>query len=81
MTKSVNRIQELREARSWHRTVIGAAFNVGERTVRRWESGEIAVPSDLIPGLADLFGVTPEYLMGWDRQPIETASVGKGSGS
>lgn len=67
MTKSVNRIRELRQARDWHRTVIAAAFNVGERTVYRWETGDTPVPSDFIPRLAGLFDVTPEYLMGWDR--------------
>lgn len=74
MTKSVNRIQELREARDWHLTVVGAEFNVSERTVRRWESGEVPVPVDFVPRLAALFDVTPEHLMGWDRIP---ASSGK----
>jgi transcriptional regulator with XRE-family HTH domain len=68
MTKFVNRISVLREARGWHRTVIAAEFNIGERTVRRWENGEVEIPSTVIPRLADMFDVTPEYLMAWDRQ-------------
>lgn len=69
MSKSGNRLAELREARDWHRTVVAATFNVGERTVYRWEIEETPVPSDLIPALAQLFNVTPEHLMGWDREP------------
>ena len=68
MTKFVNQISVLREQRGWHRSVIAAEFNIGERTVRRWESGEVSVPSEYIPQLAALFDVSPEYLMGWDRE-------------
>ena len=68
MTDSVNRISVLRKQRGWHRTVIAAEFNIGERTVQRWEAGETPVPSTVIPALAALLDVTPEYLMGWDRE-------------
>lgn len=72
--EAANRIAELREARAWHRTVVAAQFNVGERTIHRWENGESAVPSDLIPRLAALFDVSPEFLMGWDRTPLDSGS-------
>jgi transcriptional regulator with XRE-family HTH domain len=72
MTKSVNRLEELREARGWHRTRVAGEFGINERTVRRYESGEQDVPSALIPELAAMFEVTPEYLMGWDRESTET---------
>ena len=68
MSEVTNRIAELRETRGWHRTVVAAACNVGEKTVYRWETGESKVPSDLIPRLADLFEVTPEFLMAWDGE-------------
>jgi DNA-binding transcriptional regulator YiaG len=76
MTNSVNRIQELREARGWHRSVVAAKFNVGERTIRRWEDEATAVPSTAIPVLADIFETSPEYLMGWDRDSTPTTGVG-----
>lgn len=68
MSAQGNRLAELREARDWHRTKVAACFeNVREKTVYRWEVGEVPIPSDFIPVLAELFEVTPEYLMGWDR--------------
>jgi len=67
MTDFVNRIESLRKAKGWHRTVIAAEFNVGERTVMRWEAGTTSVPSDYIPRLAEMFDVSPAQLMGWDR--------------
>ncbi len=70
-----NRLAELREARAWNQTVVAAECNVGERTVRRWETGETAIPSEQIPRLAALFDVTPEYLMGWDRVPAGTGEA------
>jgi transcriptional regulator with XRE-family HTH domain len=70
MSESQNRLAELREAREWHRSKVAGAFNVGERTVQRWENGETPVPSDLIPALAKLFGVSTDHLMGWDREPV-----------
>jgi transcriptional regulator with XRE-family HTH domain len=73
--RSRNRLAELRQARDWHRTVIAAEFNLSEKTISRWESGEVAIPSDCIPRLADLFDVSPEHLMGWDREPVTQGEV------
>jgi transcriptional regulator with XRE-family HTH domain len=76
MSGNGNRLAELREARGWHRTKIAAAFeNVREKTVYRWEAGEVAIPSDAIPVLAAMFEVAPEYLMGWDREPAATGKA------
>jgi DNA-binding transcriptional regulator YiaG len=75
MSKVTNRIAELREARDWHRTVVAAACNVGEKTVYRWETGESKIPSDLIPVLAALFDVSERHIMGWDREPTPTAKA------
>ena len=67
MSTSGNRLAELREARGWHRSRVAAHFNLGEKTVYRWEVEDTPIPSDLIPDLADLLEVEPNYLMGWDR--------------
>jgi transcriptional regulator with XRE-family HTH domain len=72
MSSTSNRLAELREAREWHRSRIGAMFNVGDRTVARWENGESPIPSTAIPQLAELFEVTPEFLMAWDHEGAKT---------
>lgn len=69
-----NRLAALREAKDWHRSKVGATFNVGDRTIARWENGETPIPSDSIPLLAEMFDVTPEYLMGWDRESASTTA-------
>jgi transcriptional regulator with XRE-family HTH domain len=74
MSTTGNRLAELRGERNWHRSKVAGAFNVGERTVYRWETGETPIPSDLIPALSALFEVTPEYLMGWDRNDSKAAA-------
>jgi transcriptional regulator with XRE-family HTH domain len=73
--KAENRLAELREARDWRRSVVAAEFNLSEKTISRWESGEQPIPSDVIPRLADLFDVTPEHLMGWDRESSTKAAA------
>lgn len=68
----LNRLQELREARSLHLVEVAAVCRVSERTLRRWEATEIAVPDSHKPTLAAFFDVSVEHLMGWDRQPAST---------
>jgi hypothetical protein len=48
-------------------------FNsVYESTVSRWETGEVPPPDRVKLALAKFYGVTPEFLMGWDA-PKEAA--------
>ena len=62
-----NRLRSLRENRDLHLVEVAAVCKVGERTVRRWEAGEVAIPDEHKLALAAFFGVTVEHLMGWDR--------------
>ncbi len=43
-------------------------MRVSERTVYRWEAGEVAIPDQKKLDLADLFGVSVIWLMGWEDQ-------------
>lgn len=61
-----NRLEELREARGYPRTKIATVCGVGEAQVRRWESGEVLVPTRYLPTLCELFDTDTEHLMGWD---------------
>jgi transcriptional regulator with XRE-family HTH domain len=70
-----NRLAELRQARDWRRSVVAAEFNLSEKTIYRWESGEQPIPSDVIPTLAALFDVSEVHLMGWDREPTPTSKA------
>lgn len=60
-----NRLRELREARELERYDISARFRVDPATVSRWERGISTIPDAVKLELADFYGVTPAYLMGW----------------
>jgi transcriptional regulator with XRE-family HTH domain len=63
-----NRLKELRDKRDLKPYDIAARFRVDQSTVARWENGTSRVPDELKLQLADFYGVTPAYLMGWPEQ-------------
>lgn len=63
-----NRIRALRNASGLSRAGVADRLDVTERTVIRWEKGEVAIPDERKLQLAELFGgVSVPHLMGWDR--------------
>lgn len=47
---------------------VGDAVGVGKSTVRKWENGDIKnMGRDKIGRIADALGVSPGYLMGWEK--------------
>jgi transcriptional regulator with XRE-family HTH domain len=71
----LNRLTELREAAGISRPGLADLVGVGEHQVRRWESGEVLVPSKHLPLLAERFGCTVEHLMGWDRSEAKAGAA------
>jgi transcriptional regulator with XRE-family HTH domain len=68
MSSMPNRLARLREIQGLSRTDIASRLGVkSERTVYRWERGETPIPDDHKLALADLFGVSVTWLMGWDN--------------
>ena len=54
-------------------TQIAEKIGVTEATVQRWESGNIkSLRHERIAKLADILGVTPAVLMGWDEPTAPT---------
>ena len=61
------RIKEQRYLSGLTLKEIADKIGVSEATVQRYESGRITViPYESIEKLADIFGCTPGYLMGWE---------------
>jgi transcriptional regulator with XRE-family HTH domain len=77
MEMPANRIEALREGAKKSRVELAVHCEVGEATIRRWERGETAIPDEQKFRLADLFEVTPSYLMGWsgDRETVSSGEV------
>jgi transcriptional regulator with XRE-family HTH domain len=61
-----NRLRELREERNLTRREVALRLGVTESTIVRWESRERRIPDERKLELAELLGVTPSQLMGWD---------------
>ena len=61
------RIKNLRLQSGLTLKEVADRLGITEGTVQRYESGSIKViPYESITGLADLFGVNPAYVMGWE---------------
>lgn len=64
----MNQIRQLRQEAGLSRAYIAAHCEVGEAQVRRWESGEVLVPTRHLLDLTAIFGVSVEQLMGWQER-------------
>lgn len=64
------RIKELRTARGLSLSQVGDYVGVNKATVKRWEDGDSkTIKMDYLVLLANLFLVTPEYLMMLNDEP------------
>jgi transcriptional regulator with XRE-family HTH domain len=61
-----NRLREIREERHLTRRELSLRLDVTESTVERWESSKTRIPDERKLELAEVLGVTPSELMGWD---------------
>lgn len=71
--KNGNRLRELREAKGLELYDIAAHVRKSEPMISRYERGESEPPLPILRRLASFYGVTVEYLMGWD-QDLEPAA-------
>ena len=62
-----NRLKELREARGLRQVHVAAHIDRDQTMVYRYETGQVPIPDDVKAQLADFFGVSRAYLMGWDE--------------
>ena len=67
MSNSLNKfgstVAELRKVKGWTQASLAKKLNVSDKTVSKWECG-IGYPEiTQIPILANLFGVTTDYLL------------------
>ena len=58
------RIKQLRLERGINQKELGDAVGVSKQSVSNWENGNIMPSVDLLIRLADIFGVSTDYLLG-----------------
>lgn len=64
-----NRLRELRKSSGLKRAQIAAHVDRDPQTLWRWERREMQIPDEAKEKLADLFGVSIAWLMGWEPDP------------
>ena len=63
-----NRIAQLRAASGLTRPDLAAKLGLeAERTITRWETGETGIPDHRKFQLAEMFGVSVAWMMGWEN--------------
>ncbi len=64
----MNRLKELRKEKKLSQKEIAEFLEINEKTVSRWENGESTIKSDKAQALADYFGVSVGYLLGYSDE-------------
>ncbi len=63
------KIQELRLARGWSQITLAKKLQVSKQAVSNWENDNIQPSIEMLVRLADVFGVTTDYLLGRESRP------------
>ena len=73
-SKSVGRvIAQLRQQNGWTQTQLAEMLDVSGKTVSKWESGRGFPDVTLFPAVAELFGVSVDYLMLGEERGVTIA--------
>lgn len=67
-TAFAKRLQKLRERRGMSRYILSQLCGLSKNQIARYERGERAPTADALCELADIFGVSVDYLLGRDEE-------------
>lgn len=67
----MNRLKELRKEKKLTQKELADIAEVSKRTLAYWEKGETNIKPDKAKKLADYFGVSVGYLLGYDDNDFE----------
>ena len=73
----LNRLKELRKEKKLTQEELAGEIGVSKITILRWENGERQIKPDKAQALADYFGISTSYLLGYGYKKRETKSVEK----
>ena len=68
----MNRLKELRKEKKYTQAQIAKRMDVNVKTISRWEKGEFEIKHAQAKMLADYFGVSETYLLGYSDLKNET---------
>lgn len=73
-----NRIKRLRIDSNLTQEEVGKIIGTSKQTLHKYENGIVTnIPSDKIETLANLFDVSPSYIMGWDNNDTNDNKLNK----
>ena len=67
MLIQMNRLKELRKEKKLSQKEIAQEMSISEKTLSRWENGESQIKPEKAQQLADFFGVSVGYLLGYSE--------------
>lgn len=74
----MNRLKELRKEKKLSQKEIAKEMSISEKTLSRWENGESQIKQEKAKQLADIFGVSVGYLLGYNDN-IDMVLKGRGT--
>ena len=69
MAIALKRIRQLRESRGWTQQQLASMCDLNKLQIHRYESGINDPPTDKLKRLAEVFGVSSDYLIGLTDDP------------
>lgn len=71
-----NIIKNLRTERDLTQEEVGKIIGASKQTLHKYENGIITnIPQDKIEALANLFDVSPSYIMGWEKDKTDLSNI------
>lgn len=59
-----DRLVDLRDERDWTQKAVASELNISQRAYSYYENGSRAIPIEILIKIADLYGVSLDYLVG-----------------
>lgn len=73
----MNRLKELRQEKKLTQEELSRDIGVHYRTLQNWENGESQIKPEKIQQLADYFGVSVGYLLGYEPESEQVSNYQK----
>jgi len=71
-----DRIKQVREAHNYNQVQLATMLHVSRQTVSNWENNNIMPSIEMLINLADLFGVSTDFLLERDnRRSLDTTGL------
>ena len=73
----MNRLKQLRKEKGLTQQELSEAITAPARTIQRWENGENQIKANRASQLADYFGVSVGYLLGYEPESEQVSNYKK----